>query len=61
MDMPLPNCKKELQSFLDIVNYMSKFSPMPAEVSKPLWKLTSVKADFSLNGMHLDLYNKAKI
>ena len=32
MAMPPPKCKKELRSFLAIVNYLGKFSPMPAEV-----------------------------
>ena len=33
-DMPPPKSKKELQSFLGILNYLSKFSPMTAEVCK---------------------------
>ena len=36
-DMP-PKYKMELQSFLDILNYLSKFSPVTAEVCEPLWK-----------------------
>ena len=44
MDMLPPKTKRELQSFLSIVNYLSKFSPMTAEVCKPLRRLTSVNA-----------------
>ena len=52
--MPPPKSKKEL------LNYLSKFSAMTVEVSKPLWKLTSVKAKWSCNKMYKDLYDKAK-
>ena len=43
MAMPLPKCKKELQSFLCIINHLTKSSPMTDEVYKPLEKLTPVK------------------
>ena len=48
----------ELQLFLDLLNYLSKFSLVNTEVCKPLCKWTSVKADIELN--YQDLYNKAK-
>ena len=35
-DMPPSKTKRELKSFLGIVNYLNKFSPMTAEVCKPL-------------------------
>ena len=60
MAMTLPKWKKEFQSFLGILNYLSKFSPMTAEVSEPLWKLTSVKTERSRNGMYQGLYDKTK-
>ena len=59
-NMPKSKSKKELQSFLGILNYLSKFSPMTAEVYEPLQKYTSVMAEWSLNRMYKDLYNKAK-
>ena len=31
-----PKCKKVLQSFLDILNYLNKFPPVTAEVCGPL-------------------------
>ena len=37
--------KKELQSFLNILNDLSKFSPMTVEVFGPLQKVTSVKTN----------------
>ena len=43
-NISLSRTKRELQSFWSIVNYLSKFSPMTAEVCKPLRRLTSVNA-----------------
>ena len=59
-EMLPPKCKKEPQSFLDILNHLSKFWPAAAEVCQPLWKLTSVKADWTWNGMFQDLYDRLK-
>ena len=50
----------ELQSLLGTLNYLSKFSPMTAEVCEPLQKLTTMKAEWSLYKMIQDLYNKTK-
>ena len=50
--IPPLKCKKELQSFLGIVNYLSKFSPMTAEVCEALWKLTWVKLEWSWNRVY---------
>ena len=51
---------KELQSFVSILNYLSKFSPATAEVYKPLQKVMLVKAEWSWNGIYQNLYDKAK-
>ena len=45
-DMPPLKTKKELQLFLGIVNYLSKFSPMTAEVWEPLQRLISAKVEW---------------
>ena len=60
LNMPPPKSKKELWSFLGILNYLSMFSPVPAEVCVPLRKLILVKTDWSLNGMYQDLNSRAK-
>ena len=39
-----PKTKRELRSFLGIINYLIKFSPVVAEVCKLLSRLTSVNA-----------------
>ena len=56
--LPLQS-KNDLQTFLVILNYLSKFSPATVEVCKPLWKLTSPKAGSAWNGMYQDLYDRA--
>ena len=59
--MPPSLCKNELKASLCIINYLTKFSPMTAEVYEPLQKLISVNTEWSWNGMYQDLYDKAKI
>ena len=54
-NMPPPKAKREPQSFLGIVNYLSKFSPMTAEVCEP-----SVNAALMWNRLYQEVYEKAK-
>ena len=49
MDMPVPNNKRELPTFLGIINYLGKFSPGTAVVCDPLQKLTSSKTMWTWN------------
>ena len=48
-DMPPCKTKRELQLFIGIVNYLSKFSPVTADISKPFQRLTSMKAEWMWN------------
>ena len=50
-DMPPPKTKKELQSFLGIVNYLSKFSLVTAEV----WAIKQANFDKSSLDMEQDI------
>ena len=59
-DMSPLKMKKELQSFLGILNYLHKFSLVTADMCEPLDKLTSVKTDWTWNRIYQDLYEKAK-
>ena len=45
-EMPRPTCKKELATFLGLVNYLLKFLPRLAEVTQPLRELTFKDAPF---------------
>ena len=58
--MPVPKNKKELQAFLDIINYLSKFSPDTSEVCEPLRKLMSCKAMWTWDASYQQWFEKAK-
>ena len=55
-----PKNKKELQAFLQIINYFGKFSPSPANMCEPLRKLTSGKTLLTWNASYRTLFNKVK-
>ena len=59
-EMPVPKNKKELQTFLGIINYLGKLSPGTAEVWEPLHKLTSSKMMWTWNPSYQQLFNNAK-
>ena len=61
IDIPPPNNKKELQAFLGIMNYLSKFSPGSPEVCDPLLKLTSSKVTWTWNASYQSLFVKVKL
>ena len=37
--MPSPSSKKEVQSFIGMINYLSKFSPRLTELAEPIREL----------------------
>ena len=59
--MLVPQNKKELQAFLGIINYLSKFSPDMSEVCKPLRKLTLSKAAWMWDASDQQQFEKAKL
>ena len=60
MDMSQFKSKKELQTFLGIINYLSKFSPTTAEVCAHPCRLMSRKTKWSWNRTYQDLFKTAK-
>ena len=60
-DMLALNNKKELQTFLGIINYLGKFSPGTADMCDPLHKLMSSKVTWTWNASYQSLFNKAKL
>ena len=60
MEMPPSNNKKELQAYLGIINYLSKYSPSTAGVCEPLWKLMSSRAVWMWNASYQAMYDKRK-
>ena len=59
--MPVPKNKKELQAFLGIINYLSKFSLDMLEVCEPLRKLMSSKAMWMWDASYHQWFKKAKL
>ena len=56
MEMPPPHNKKELQAFVEVTNYLGKFSP----VCELLWKLTSSRVVWTWNVSYQAIYDKVK-
>ena len=46
--MPPPSNKKEVQSFIRIINYLMKFSPRLTELAEPIRELVKEKVPFQL-------------
>ena len=46
-EMPKPENLKDLQTFLGMIQYLSKFSTLIAELAKPLWDLTKKNASYA--------------
>ena len=59
-DMPPPKTKRELHTFLGIINYLDKFSPSTADICESLRKLTSAKIEWTWNAMYQNMFDKAK-
>ena len=59
--MPVPKNKKELQAFLGIINYLSKFSPDTSVVCKPLRKLPLSKTTWTWHASYQQQFKKAKL
>ena len=50
--MPAPQCKKQVQSFIGMVNYLSKFSARLSELTEPIRDLCKEKVPFNLGPEH---------
>ena len=46
-EMPAPQCKKQVQLFIGMVNYLSKFSARISELAKPIRDLCKEKVPFN--------------
>ena len=52
VEMPPPSCKKQVQSFIGMVNYLSKFSAHLSELAEPIWELSKEKVPFNWGPEH---------
>ena len=59
-EMPPPKTKKEFQSLLGIVNYLSKFSFSTVNVCESLRQLTWSKTERTWNATYQKLFDKTK-
>ena len=59
-EMPTPTCKKQAQSFIGMVNYLSKFSVKLLELEEPIRELSKDKVPFSWGPEHQKAFKQMK-
>ena len=59
-EMPKPTTLKDLQTFLGMVQYLSKFFPRIAEIAEPLRDLTKKHAPYAWGPEHNQAFNNIK-
>ncbi|KAJ8353520.1 hypothetical protein SKAU_G00210870 [Synaphobranchus kaupii] len=59
-NMPTPQCKKDVQRFNGMVNYLGKFIPNLSEKLAPLRRLTEKKMEWEWNHEHESAWNDLK-
>ena len=58
--MPEPSCKKQVQSFIGMVNYLSKFSARLSELAEPVREFDKDKLPFNWGPEHQETFNLIK-
>ena len=58
--MPAPTCKKQVQSFIGMINYLSKFSTRLSELVEPFRELVKEKGPFNWGPEHQEVFNLMK-
>ena len=58
--MPSPSSKKEVQSFIGMINYLTKFSPRLTELAEPIRELTKEKVPFNWGLEHQESFTMLK-
>ena len=59
-EMPLPQSKKQVQSFIGMVNYLSKFSAHLSELAEPIRELVKERVPFSWGPEHDEAFSLIK-
>ena len=59
-DMPQPENLKDLQTFLGMIQYLSKFLPRIAELAEPLWDLMKKHAPYAWGPEHNKAFDYIK-
>ena len=60
VEMPPPTCKKQVQSFIGMVNYLSKFSVRLSELVEPIRELSKDKVPFNWGPEHQAVFKQMK-
>ena len=58
--MPPPSSKREVQSFIGMIHYLTKFSPRLTELSKPIRELIKDKVPFNWSPEHQESFAMLK-
>ena len=56
IDTPSPTCKNQVQSFIGMINYLSKFSAHLSELVEPIRELSKEKVPFNLGPKHQEAF-----
>ena len=59
-EMPLPQSKKQVQSFIGMVNYLSKFSAHLSELAEPIRELAKERVPFNWGPEHDEAFSLIK-
>ena len=58
--MPAPTCKKQVQLFIGMIKYLSKFSPRLSELVEPIRGLSKDKVSFNWCPEHQQAFKQMK-
>ena len=58
--MPEPSCKKEVQSFIRMINYLSQFSARLSELALPIREFAKDKVPFNWGPEHQAAFKLVK-
>ena len=60
VEMPPPSSKKEVQSFIIMIKYLTKFSPRLTELAEPIRELVKEKVPFTWGPEHQESFTMLK-
>ena len=60
VEMSVPTCKKQVQSFIGMVNYLSKFSVRLSNLVEPIREFSRDKMPFNWGPEHQEAFNQMK-
>ena len=58
--MPAPTCKKQVQSYIAMINYLSKFSPQLSELAELIKELSKENVPFNWGPEHQSAFELTK-